>query len=143
MTNKKKTVLILQTVVWILLAAALAAAAVVLFADGSARKAENPMESIYTPKAVAEKLTLIAPLFFCAVGLTVLGLVLGVRDENAGKPVKMRMKPAKTQVKHKGLVQAVLVVAAAALILAGILNGSARDVLIKAITICSECIGLG
>ncbi|MBO4837186.1 MAG: thioredoxin [Clostridia bacterium] len=29
------------------------------------------------------------------------------------------------------------------LILSGILNGSARDVLIKAITICSECIGLG
>ena len=35
------------------------------------------------------------------------------------------------------------VVAAAAFILAGVLNGSARDVLIKAIHICTECVGLG
>ena len=143
MTNKKRIYLILQSAVWILLAAALAAAAIVLFADGSARQAENPMASIYTPKAVAEKLTLIAPLFFCAAGLTILGLILGVRDESADKPVRMQMKPEKKPLKHRGWVQAVLVVAAAALILAGILNGSARDVLIKAITICSECIGLG
>lgn len=36
-----------------------------------------------------------------------------------------------------------LVVAAAGLILAGIYNGGMRDVLVKAINICTECIGLG
>ena len=36
-----------------------------------------------------------------------------------------------------------LIVAAVVLILAGVFNGSARDVLYKAITICSECVGLG
>ncbi len=45
--------------------------------------------------------------------------------------------------RRKGAVQAVLVVAAVALIVAGVLNGSARDVLYKAITICTECVGLG
>ncbi len=38
---------------------------------------------------------------------------------------------------------AALFAAALALIVLGVLNGSARDVLAKAIKICSECIGLG
>lgn len=41
------------------------------------------------------------------------------------------------------LPRAVLLAAALVLILAGVLNGSARDVLYKAITICTECVGLG
>lgn len=36
-----------------------------------------------------------------------------------------------------------LYAAALLLIVAGILNGGMRDVLIKAINICTECIGLG
>lgn len=36
-----------------------------------------------------------------------------------------------------------LCAAALLLIAAGILNGGMRDVLIKAINICTECIGLG
>ena len=45
--------------------------------------------------------------------------------------------------KQKGMIQAVLVVAAVVFIIAGVLNGSALDVLVKAIHICTECIGLG
>ncbi len=41
------------------------------------------------------------------------------------------------------VLRAVLLVAAVGMILAGILNGSANDVLQKAIRICTECIGLG
>ncbi len=41
------------------------------------------------------------------------------------------------------VLRAVLLVAAVGMILAGILNGSANDVLQKAIKICTECIGLG
>ena len=41
------------------------------------------------------------------------------------------------------VLRALLFVAAAGMILAGILNGSANDVLQKAIRICTECIGLG
>ncbi len=36
-----------------------------------------------------------------------------------------------------------LLALAAALIVLGVLNGSARDVLIKAVNICTECVGLG
>ena len=45
--------------------------------------------------------------------------------------------------KRHGVIQAVIIIAAIALIVAGALNGSARDVLYKAITICTECVGLG
>jgi hypothetical protein len=37
----------------------------------------------------------------------------------------------------------VLLIAAIALIAAGVFNGSARDVFGKAVKICTECIGLG
>ena len=43
----------------------------------------------------------------------------------------------------KRFIQAGIIATAAALIIFGIINGGARDVLIKAINICTECIGLG
>ena len=36
-----------------------------------------------------------------------------------------------------------LLILAAALILHGIINGSMHDVFVKAVNICTECIGLG
>ncbi|MBR5345017.1 MAG: hypothetical protein IK127_04255 [Clostridia bacterium] len=141
--DKRKTILILQSAVCILLAAALISAAIVIFLDGTARKAANPKESIYTAEIVAKKLSQVAPLMVAAVVILIVGLIFGVKDENAEKPVKARLKPRKGESELQGVIQAAVVVAAAVLILAGILNGSARDMLIKAITICTECIGLG
>ena len=46
--------------------------------------------------------------------------------------------PAKTRI-----ARVILLIAAVVLILAGVFNGSALDVLYKAITICTECVGLG
>ena len=45
--------------------------------------------------------------------------------------------------KRLGALRAALLAVAAALILLGVFNQSARDVLYKAITICTECVGLG
>lgn len=45
--------------------------------------------------------------------------------------------------KRKIALWAALFAAAALLIVLGVLNGGARDVLAKAVKICSECIGLG
>ena len=50
---------------------------------------------------------------------------------------------AANKAKGNGILQAVIVVVAVVLIIAGVFNGSARDVLYKAITICTECVGLG
>ncbi len=45
--------------------------------------------------------------------------------------------------KHTFPLRLSVLLLSAALLLAGILNGGALDVLAKAINICSECIGLG
>ena len=45
--------------------------------------------------------------------------------------------------RNREVLQTVLIVAAIVLIIAGIFNGSARDVLYKAAKICTECVGLG
>ena len=60
--------------------------------------------------------------------------------EEKGKAVR---SVPKVNARRLRIIRTVLVAAAVLLIAAGIFNGSALDVLIKAITICTECIGLG
>ena len=128
----------------IALAVLLAAGAAGIYREGSARVAENPQESIYTAESAAGRLAPAVPLFIAAAALAVLGIALGVKDPKAGKPAKISgpVTP-KAEPKHAGVIRAAVVVAAAVFILAGVLNGSARDVLVKAIHICTECVGLG
>ena len=57
----------------------------------------------------------------------------GVRPEPKAAP----------QGRSVAALQIALIALAAALIVAGVFNGSARDVLYKAINICTECVGLG
>ena len=64
-----------------------------------------------------------------------------LKEEKGEEVPRARKIPAVPR--GKRIVQAALVVTAAGMILAGILNGSAYDALVKAITICTECIGLG
>lgn len=147
--------MLLQSVICIALAAMLIWGAVSIYQEGSARKAEHPMESIYTPENVAEKAAPIAPLFTAGVCLVIAGFVLGVKDEHGERPVKVKgisgdprrkgnsSAAAPGQGKKTGMLQAAVIAAAVLLIFAGAWNGSARDVLYKAITICTECVGLG
>lgn len=253
--TRAKVYLVMQAAVCILLAVLLSVSAVALYREGAARKAEHPLEPIYTREIVAERFTPIAPLFFAALGLMIAGLALGVRDESADRAVRdsertrdlivsrvakpsdamrrarseqrrlwlagrgafvlcmlpvvfymvnpahfpladlegmfdglirvllpwtalglgalamtsvlgercvlreieaaqARLKEEKAeglqpepkvtpQPKPLGGLQIALIAAAIGLIIAGALNGSARDVLYKAINICTECVGLG
>ena len=86
--TEKKLYLTVQSLLCILLVILLAVSAVSIYREGKARKAENPMEWVYTREAVGEAFKPIAPLFFGAIGLTAAGWILAVKDENAGKPVK-------------------------------------------------------
>ena len=249
-----KIYLVLQTVACVALAALMSLSASGIYRDGAALKAQHPLESVYTPEAVAERFAPIAPLFFAGVGLLIAGLALGVKDQNAEKPVKdaelsrnmlisrvahpsermiserrrqkrinlfgwgvfaLSMVPLlvymldpdhfpesdlesmfinlarvflpwavvglgarlvtsilcersvirETQAareclneeraaniaavgtvdppKRTAVARVIIILAAIAFILAGVLNGSAKDVLYKAISICTECIGLG
>ena len=86
--TEKKLYLTVQSVLCVLLVILLAVSVVSIYREGKARKAENPMEWVYTREAVGEKFGPIAPLFFGTIGLTAAGWILAVKDENADKPVK-------------------------------------------------------
>ena len=159
--KRSRMYLVLQTMLCILLVILLAAAAVRIYREGRARKAENPLEAIYTPDDVREAFAPIAPLLLAAAVLTAGGLLLGVNDDNADKPAEparpagagrnaSRTVPAAAADPGSGsagrkydIMRIVIAAAAVVLILAGICNGSAGDVFNKAANICTECIGLG
>ncbi len=94
-----------------------------------------------------------------ALALPMSGIVLGLcvaavwlehsyaAEWNAAKQAPKRPNAAEKPAPRKdfpvGAVRIGIAAAALALIVAGILNGGMYDVLVKAINICTECIGLG
>ncbi len=139
--NKTKAFLIVQSLLCVLLAILLITAVVSIYREGSAVQAENPLAWIFSREIVAERFRPIAPVLFATIGLAVIGLILGVKDENGLKPVK----GGKVENRAPGgrTLRTVLLIAAAVLLAAGLFNGSARDVFGKAVKICTECVGLG
>lgn len=135
--------LIIQSVVCVLLALLLIAAVIGVYRDGLAARESDPLAPIFSREIAAQALRPIAPLFFAGVALAALGLIPGLRDENAlGSAKGDRMKSKAPGGKAEALRWALLI-AAIVLIAAGIFNGSAGDVFTKAIRICTECVGLG
>ena len=153
--TRNKTFLIIQSLLCALTAGLLAAGALRLYFDGAARQAEGDLfYYMFTREKAGAALLPVLPLFFCALGMTVAGLVLGIRDENAEKPVKdekllrdigsIREKAVHQQADQKTLtLRTAVLVIALVLIVIGILNGGLEDVLAKGAAICTECVGLG
>ena len=61
-----------------------------------------------------------------------------LRGQPTGKPAPLQEKPFPASVLRADLYAAAIV-----FIVLGVMNGGLRDVLVKAINICTECIGLG
>ena len=153
--TRKNVFLITQSVLCAAIAVLLTAGALSLYLDGAARQAGGDLfYYMYTRDRVSARLLPILPLFFCALGLTVAGIILGIRDEKAEKPVRdekllrdlgsIREKAVHQQSDRKtGILRAAVLVIAVILIVIGILNGGLEDVLAKGATICTECVGLG
>ena len=86
---KNKIFLWIQTALCVLIAILLASSAVRIFIDGSAYQAAgHPSEWIYTREKAAAALMPILPLFLLSFAMTVYGLVKGIEDEEADKPVQ-------------------------------------------------------
>ena len=90
---------------------------------------------------------------FTAIGIAIFAVTsyLGersmIRETEAAKALTGRtgIRPG-VQRKNNRIVCAVRIIiaaAAAAMMMAGIANGGMRDVLIKAVSLCTECVGLG
>ena len=86
----KRVYLTVQAFVCALTAVLLAAAAIGLYLEGTAAQKETGdlFYYIYTWEKVGARLRPLLPLICGALGMTVAGWILGVRDENAEKPVR-------------------------------------------------------
>lgn len=154
-------------VLWALLMAAMI---VRIYCEGTAVQAQgNPEVWVFTREKVMEAFAACAPVLAAAVAVTIICAVTGVRDEGQDRPVAdpglVRIYKAERAAAgkmgrddsaessgrgsasgRKRMIfrgRVLLFVIAAVLIIAGIFNGSMEDTLIKAINICTECIGLG
>ena len=152
---RKKAFLITQSALCIVAAGLLAAGALCLYIDGAAKQAEGDLfYYMFTRERAGAKLLPILPVIFCVFGMTLAGLILNIRDENADKPVRdekllrnlgnLQDKAVHQQATSGELyLRVAVMILAVCLIIAGILNGGLEDVLAKGAAICTECIGLG
>ena len=114
------------TVTTLLLAGGLIAGAVCIYMSGS-----------YTREKAAGALAAIMPLFVLWVAAILWGKQVWPRAS------KRENKVLRAEHTAHGKLRIALYAVALVLLLAGVMNGGMRDVLIKAINICTECIGLG
>ncbi len=139
--DRNKLFLAVQTAVCILLAALLIIGVLGIFREGKAAQQEDPLTWIFSREMVEERLRPIMPLFFAAVVLTAVGLLMGAGDEGAAGPAEggkvENLAPGGKKL------QRALLLAALVLLVLGVFNGSAGDVFGKAVKICTECVGLG
>ena len=89
-------------------------------------------------------MTAALPVFLALLCVLAACLILGVKPpQGKGGTGGGKASPASGKLKHETWIRIAVFAAAALLIIAGIANGSVRDVLAKAISICTECVGLG
>ena len=122
---------------------------VMLYAEGN--------ESVFTREAAV---TVLKPFWYLAAADAILIIAAGIlgrrypekekiwRMTAADRARFMKKRGCETMSDSErktgiGSVRILICAAAALLIVLGIFNGGARDVLVKAINICTECIGLG
>ncbi len=114
-----------------------------IYLDGRSLGLESP----FSPEAVAERFEIIAPSLAVLVALVILSAIAQCvygRDIPRTKlPFRSCKNMGETGLKRVGALRGGLLLAAVVFILLGVMNSGARDVLYKAIAICTECIGLG
>lgn len=162
--NGKQIYQLFLSALIILLAVLICSSAVGIYQEGSRRKAEDPLGSVYTKEAVEDAVSSIAPLFIAVAVLAGGGMLAGVRSDrrvkktggpqgtpgtepsDEGSPARIEMAAdtaAGGKTRSRVILRVLLISAAVLCIIVGIFNGSMQDVFVKAANICSECIGLG
>lgn len=101
------------------------------------------VEQVYTRADVAARFDRFAPAVYAYIALVAAALVWQAAAGEK-KPRPAAVPPAERKPsRYLAAARLVLLGAAVALVVLGIGNGGARDVLVKAVNICTECIGLG
>ena len=107
---------------------------------------------VYSLPIVRERLTAVAPVLAIYLAAVAVGLMLQALDREKPRPsvcrgpeetLRRRMAAGDAPRPVSPYLRAALYAVAVVLIVLGVMNGGLRDVLVKAINICTECIGLG
>ena len=134
----RKAILWLIVILTVVLCAGLIAGGVFLYLQGSAAG-----ETVFSREAAAGMLRLFLVPALLLAALLVAAAILGVKGAERTPVPRPCDEPAGIRTKEGSRLAWALLAAAAVLITAGALNGGLRDVLAKAVSICTECIGLG
>ena len=123
------------------LALLFAACAIDIYRDGIQARRLRADADIYTPDAISSRFRIIRPFLAAWFIALLANCVFKLHDGEDEK---------KTDGKNDGVpvygplwLRYALLGLALVLTVLGILNGGLRDVLVKAVNICTECIGLG
>ena len=143
----RKTLAWLTGLLTAIICAGLAAAGIVLYVRGTAAVQTQAAETVFTRDQAVQALRLFVIPALLLLLLLIASALSGWKDtknELDGKRTAADVPErvcASRGMSAKGY--GLILLAACGLIAAGVLNGGLMDVLIKAINICTECIGLG
>ena len=157
--DKKKILLYINAALYSLWAILMVGSAISIYCKGAAYQAQGHPEAwIFTREKALSAFGVCAPVLALAVVVTVICVVKGYRDEKQDKPVAdpdliniyKKERAAErdahaedAKAKKLRAVKIAILAIAVVFVIAGIFNGSMEDMLIKAINICTECVGLG
>lgn len=101
-------------------------------------------EDVFTREVIAESFGAIAPVIWAFIACAaVTGIFSLFCTEKKTFPKPHKVDNAAPEGKAVTAVRCAVLALAAVLIVLGVANGGMKDVLIKAIKICTECVGLG
>lgn len=101
------------------------------------------VEQMYRRADIAERLSRLLPLIIVYVLAVIAGAVLRILAGGRERPRAIKPSGDATPAKARRVARIAVFAVAALFIGLGILNGGLWDVLVKAVNICTECIGLG
>ena len=157
--DNKKVMLYINSALYSLWAILTAGSAISIYLKGAAYQAQGHPEAwIFTREKAMEAFGTFAPVLALAVVMTLICVIKGIRDDSQDKPVadpdlisiykaeretERDVQAEAAKAKKLRAVKITVLIAAVIFVIAGIRNGSMEDTLIKAINICTECVGLG
>ena len=157
--DNKKVMLYINSALYSLWAILTAGSAISIYLKGAAYQAQGHPEAwIFTREKAMEAFGTFVPVLALAVVMTLICVIKGIRDDSQDKPVadpdlisiykaeretERDVQAEAAKAKKLQVVKITLLIAAVIFVIAGIRNGSMEDTLIKAINICTECVGLG
>lgn len=157
--DKKKILLYINSALYVIWTVLTALSAVSIYRAGAAYQAQGHPEAwIFTREKALEALGSYAPILALAVIMTIICAVKGICDENQDKPVTdpdligiykaereegRDLSEEAAKAKKLRILRIAVLIIAVIFAIAGIINGSMEDMLIKAVNICTECVGLG